>query len=241
MQLNIFKDYAALSAAAAAEIIELIKTKPDAVLCLASGASPRLTCTLTVERAIKEKIDVSQLTFIGLDEWVGIPPDNEGSCHFFFDTLFIKPLNLSASQVYLFDGLANDLQRECKKMDKIIADKDGIDLMIVGIGMNGHIGFNEPGVSFDKYSHVIDLDEITTSVGQKYFKETTVLKQGITLGLKHLLESKKAIVIADGSKKAGLIQRAVKDKVSNEFPGTIIQQHPNGLVMIDKEAASLLE
>jgi len=241
MHLKTFKDYSSLSAAVAAEIIALIKNKPDAVLCLASGASPKLTCSLTAERAIKENVDFSQITFIGLDEWVGIPPENEGSCRYFFDTLFIEPLNLSPSQTHLFDGLSGNLQKECKKMDHLISDKGGIDLMIVGIGMNGHIGFNEPGVSFDKYCHVIELDETTVTIGQKYFKETTILKQGITLGLKHLMESKQVIVIANGIKKAELIRRAVGDKVTNYFPATIIQQHPNGFVMIDEEAASLLQ
>jgi len=240
MQLKIFKDYHSLSAQAAREIIELIKTKPDAVVCLASGDTPRLTCQLVVEKGIQEKVDFSQFTFIGLDEWVGIPPENEGSCNFFFQTLLIKPLNLSSSQVYLFNALSQNPPEECKKMDTVITEKGGIDLMIVGIGMNGHIGFNEPGVSFTNYSHVIDLDESTITVGQKYFKGSTELKQGITLGLQHLMNSRKAIVIANGAKKAGVIKQAVEGSVSNLFPATIIQQHEKGIVLIDEEAASLL-
>lgn len=240
MQLKIFDSYSAVSAAAAAEIIELVKNKPDAVLCLASGETPKRMCQVAAERAINEKIDFSQITFIGLDEWVGISPENEGSCQYFFETLFIRPAKLRASQTYLFNGLSGNLQQECIKMDKAIADKGGIDLMIVGIGMNGHIGFNEPGVSFDKYSHVIDLDETTALVGQKYFKETMALKQGITLGLRHMMESKKVILMANGRKKAEVIKKAVKEKVSNGFPATIIQQHPNGITMVDEEAASLI-
>jgi glucosamine-6-phosphate isomerase len=240
MQLTIFSDYSAMSAAVAAEIIELIKNKPGAVLCLASGETPKLGCKLAAERAVHEQVDCSKITFIGLDEWVGISPENEGSCRFFFETLFIRPVGLAPSQTFLFNALSSDLQQECTNMDKLIADKGGIDLMIVGIGMNGHIGFNEPGVSFDKYSHVIDLDDTTKSVGQKYFKESMVLNRGITLGLKHLMESKKAIVIANGSKKADVVKRAVNEKVSNQFPATIIQQHPNGFVMVDQEAAALV-
>ena len=240
MQLKIFKDYHSLSDQAAAEIIELVKTKPGAVVCLASGDSPRLTCRLIVEKGIQEKVDFSQFTFIGLDEWVGIPPENEGSCNFFFQNLLVKPLKLSSSQVHLFNALSHTLPEECKKMDTVIAEKGGIDLMIVGIGMNGHIGFNEPGVSFTNYSHVIDLDETTITVGQKYFKGSTELKQGITLGLQHLMNSRKAIVIANGAKKAAVIKQAVEGSVSNLFPATIIQQHEKGIVLIDEEAASLL-
>ena len=125
-------------------------------------------------------------------------------------------------------------------MDQLILAKGGIDLMIVGVGMNGHIGFNEPGVSFSNYSHVIDLDETTISVGQKYFKGPVVLMQGITLGLKHLVESKKVFLIANGSKKAEVIKKTIESEISNDFPATIIRNHPQGVVMVDEAAASLL-
>ena len=118
--------------------------------------------------------------------------------------------------------------------------KGGIDLMIVGIGMNGHIGFNEPGVSFDNYSHVIDLDDTTLSVGQKYFKSKVSLQKGITLGLKHLQESKKVLLLANGKKKAEVIRRTVEGDLTNSFPASIMQKHAHGIVMIDEEAASSL-
>ncbi|MEJ0106025.1 MAG: glucosamine-6-phosphate deaminase [Bacteroidota bacterium] len=240
MQLKVYKDYKTLSTVIADEVIGLIKNKPTAVICFASGDTPRLACRLIAEKAIQEKTDVSGFTFIGLDEWVGIPTENEGSCRFFFESLLIKPLNLSPAQTFLFNALSENLSGECNAMDKAIAGKGGIDLMIVGIGMNGHIGFNEPGVSFENYSHVIDLDESTITVGQKYFKGPVKLKQGITLGLKYLIESKKAIVMANGSKKADVIKKAVDGKISNQFPATIIQTHIQGVVMIDEEAAALL-
>jgi 6-phosphogluconolactonase/glucosamine-6-phosphate isomerase/deaminase len=125
-------------------------------------------------------------------------------------------------------------------MDAVIREKGGIDLMIVGIGMNGHIGFNEPGVSFDNYSHVIDLDETTLTVGQKYFKSKVNLQKGITLGLKHLLESKKVLLLANGKKKAEVIRRTAEENLTNTFPASIMQKHEHGIVMIDAEAASLL-
>jgi galactosamine-6-phosphate isomerase len=240
MQVEIYKDYEALSARAADEIIELVKNKQNAVLCLASGDTPRLTCTLAVAKALKEKVDFSRCTFIGLDEWVGVPPENEGSCYWFFQRHLFQPLKMNPSQIYLFNGMSDNLNEECNKMDSVIAAKGGIDLMIVGIGMNGHIGFNEPGVSFDNHSHVIDLDPITLSVGQKYFTETVKLGKGITLGLKHLMQTKKVLLIANGSQKAEVIKRTVEEKVSEQIPATIMQTHSDGMLMIDKEAASLL-
>jgi glucosamine-6-phosphate isomerase len=240
MTLNIYKDYHQLSDAAAVEIIELVKQKPDAVLCLASGETPRLTCRLLTEKVRQQKVDMSQCTFIGLDEWVGIPPSNEGSCRYFFHHELLGPLNFLESQVHLFDGISSNLEEECVKMDSVIFERGVIDLMIVGIGMNGHIGFNEPGVSFNNYSHVINLDETTITVGQKYFKEGAILKQGITLGLKHLQDAKKVLLLANGIKKAEVIKKKVEGEVTTNFPASIMQTHSNGFVMIDEEAASLL-
>jgi len=240
MRVNVFPGYESVSEEVAAQVLDLVKKKPTAVICMASGDSPRRTCQLITERALREQIDFSRVTFIGLDEWVGIPPENEGSCHYFFKSLLLYPLNFSASQFRLFNALSEDLSAEWAAMDKMIFEKGGIDLMIVGIGMNGHIGFNEPGISFDKYSHVAQLDEMTTSVGQKYFKSAIALDRGITLGLKHLMEARTVILLANGKKKAEVIKRAVEGDVSNAFPASIIQQHADGIIMIDEEAASLL-
>ena len=240
MQLKIYDDHQALSDAAADDIVELVETKPSAVICLASGETPRLMCQLFVKRARNEKIDVSRVTFIGLDEWVNVPPDNEGSCHYFFRHELFDHLNIPANQIHLFDAMSGNLQDECRKMDAVILEKGGIDLMIVGIGMNGHIGFNEPGVSFDSYSHVIDLDDITLSVGQKYFKSKVALQKGITLGLKHLQEAKKVLLLANGVKKAEVINKTVTGELTNAFPASIMQKHYHGFVMVDEEAASLL-
>ena len=241
MQLKIYDDHHKLSDAVADEIMSLVKTKPGAVLCLASGETPRLTCQLFVQKVKNEKLDISQLTMIGLDEWVNIPPSNEGSCHYFFKNELINPLHIPEKQVHLFDAMSDKLEDECRRMDALIRNNGGIDLMLVGIGMNGHIGFNEPGVSFDNYSHVIDLDETTLTVGQKYFKSKATLQKGITLGLKHLQESKKVLLLANGAKKAGVVTKTVEEEVTNTFPASIMQTHANGFVMVDREAASLLK
>ena len=112
--------------------------------------------------------------------------------------------------------------------------------MIVGVGRNGHIGFNEPGVSFEEYSHVVDLDETTQTVGQKYFREETTLTQGITLGLQHLMEARKAVLIANGSKKAEVMKKAIEEEITTDMPASIMRKHPDGEIILDKEASSLL-
>src|SRR5690606_10873883 len=199
MVIDIYKDYETLSLHAADAIIELVKQKPDAVLCLATGDSPRLTYDTIVERVTRENIDFGQCSFVGLDEWVGIPPENEGSCHYFFYKHLFNPLHISAEKIHLFDALSTDLDHECRKMNESISTLVGIDLIFVGIGINGHIGLNEPGVPADRYAHVVDLEEVTRTTGQKYFTQQTPLTQGITLGLNHFMEARKAILIANGA------------------------------------------
>jgi glucosamine-6-phosphate isomerase len=241
MQIKIYSNYEALSATVADEMIALIQQKPNATICLASGHTPLLPCQVFVQKVKEQNIDISKVTFLGLDEWVGVPPANEGSCHYFLYNTVFTPLNLKSNQVHVFNAMANDLAAECKKIDNIISTKGGIDLMIVGIGMNGHIGFNEPGVSFTNYSHVIELDKTTIEVGQKYFPEATILSKGITIGLQHLMESKQVILIANGEKKAAIIKQTVEEKVSNQIPATIMQTHTNGIIMVDEAAASLIK
>jgi glucosamine-6-phosphate isomerase len=240
MEIKIFDDYNALSQYAADEVINLVKQKPNAVICLASGNSPLGTCQWIVKKAASEKIDFSNCTFIGLDEWVGVSKKNNGSCHFFFYNNLFTPLHISDTRIFLFDAMAADLDEQCKKMDDLIVAKNGIDLMIVGIGMNGHIGFNEPGVSFDLLSHVINLEETTKTVGQKYFSEPMNLTQGITLGLVHLMNAKKAILLANGNNKSDVIRQAIKNPITESLPASILQKHKNSFIFLDKEAASLL-
>jgi galactosamine-6-phosphate isomerase len=241
MTTSVFSDYEALSNHVAEQILSAVEQNPDAVLCLAAGDTPTRAYALLVEKAKTLRVDFSRCSFIGLDEWVGIPPTNEGSCHYYLQKNLFLPLNISPAQIHLFDALAGDLQAECDKMNRTIGDAGGIDLMLVGVGMNGHIGFNEPGAPLDKYAHVVDLDTTTQSVGQKYFRQSTKLLQGITLGLKHFLESRRGILMASGIRKAKVISRALKGPVTAHMPASAIQKHPNGVAMLDAEAAGMLD
>lgn len=241
MKLIRFKNYQELSDFAANDIADSIKKKPSIILCMASGDTPRMCCDMLVKKLKEEKIDYSKIMFIGLDEWVGMSPTTEGSCHYFFQKKLIEPLQLRPSQYFLFNALVKDLKNECQKMDEVINERNGIDIMLVGIGMNGHIGFNEPGTSFNNLSHVIDLDDITKSVGQKYFNEPIELSKGITIGFGHLLNAKKVFLMANGVKKAEVIKKTVEGPITESFPASIMQKHINGFVLVDEEAGSLLD
>lgn len=240
MKLRIEKDYDAMSKHAARHVTDLVKAKPDALICIAAGDTPKLTCDIIANTAKKENLDFSRCFFVSLDEWVGIRPENEGSCQYFLRTYLFEPLKISDTQVHLFNSMSKDMKKECDHMDKIIRDRGGIDLIVVGVGRNGHIGFNEPGVRFEEYSHVVDLDETTQSVGQKYFREETKLTRGITLGLQHLIEAKKAILIANGIKKADVMRDAIEGEVGPHMPASIMKNHKDGEIIIDEEAASKL-
>ena len=177
MKLKIFENYLEMSAAAADLVIEIVSDKPNAVLCFATGNTPVLTYQLLAEKANTKKIDFSKCFFIGLDEWLGIPPGKNGSCHHSLVQQVFQPLKITASQVHLFDAMTTDIELECKRMNDKINEKGGIDFMLVGIGINGHIGFNEPGVDIGLSSHEQELHETTLSSGKKYFHEVTMIKR----------------------------------------------------------------
>ena len=241
MQLKKFQDYTALSTAAAAMIIECVRKKPGALLCFATGDTPRLTYQLVAEIAKKEEVDFGNCFFIGLDEWLGIPPDNTGSCHHFLHQYLFIPLGIHPSQFQLFDGLTTNEDGECERMNRLIEKKGNIDFMVAGVGMNGHIGFNEPGTDMNSMAHVAVLDETTRHVGKKYFQDEVPISKGITLGLKQVLQAETLLMLANGLKKAPVIKRTLEEEISNSFPASLIQQHKNGILMIDTEAASELE
>ncbi|MBA4850139.1 6-phosphogluconolactonase [Emticicia sp. BO119] len=239
MQIEVFENPQELAHHTANFIIDLVRDNPTATLILTSGDTPVKTYKKIVELAYPGDFD--KVTVIGLDEWVGVPATSEGSCRYIVEENLLKPLNINSEQYTFFDSMTEDLQSECERVDKLILEKGGADFIIVGVGLNGHIGLNEPGTSFDLYCHVSKLAEITINTGQKYFNQSTDLTQGITIGLKHLLEAKTAVMIATGDKKAEILREIVLQDPNINLPATVFKKHINGHIWIDKAAASLLQ
>ena len=237
MTIHKFSEYEELSAATASLIIEVLKQKPEALICIASGDTPLGVCKILAKSDPQLFV---KCTFVGLDEWVGMDENDEGSCKFGIYQYLLKPLNIPHERIKYFDAKAIDLTSECAKINDFIVSRGGLDVMLVGVGMNGHIALNEPHTAFESYAHVSDLEDITISVGQKYFKKPTILTQGITLGLKHLQEAKLPILIANGAKKSSVIKKALTEQISEAFPASIFQRITHSLVMLDHEAAQLL-
>lgn len=240
MKVEVFKDYGTLSREAADLIAAVITSKPNALICIASGHTPIGTLHCLRDDMNAGKLDTSHVTFVSLDEWLGIDPADAGSCISMLRKDFFDHVKLRKEQIQMFDVLVKDPQRECDRMNKLIADNGGLDVMLVGIGMNGHIGMNEPGTPFDRYAHISELAEETKTTGQKYFTKPTTLSKGITLGLRHFSECRLPILMANGSKKAEIIGQTMKKKPTESLPATIVHKIPQALIMLDKDAAAKL-
>ncbi|MDQ6480278.1 glucosamine-6-phosphate deaminase [Dyadobacter sp. LHD-138] len=240
MKLNIYPDKETSSKAAADLIVEQIRLKPDSLVCFPSGDSPTLVLKYLVAYGLQGAVNFAQCRFVGLDEWIGMDENDEGSCRHYLNSHFFLPLNIKPDKIVFFNGLADHVDDECARMNDYILKNGPIDIMMVGLGMNGHIGLNEPGTDFNLYAHRAELDPLTVKVAQKYFQKDTALTGGLTLGLQHFTEAKTAILIISGSKKADILVNILEEKVTSEIPGTIIQLHSNAIVFSDQDAASKL-
>lgn len=240
MTLQTFPTHDDLSQRTAEHMASLINHKPDALICVASGDTPIETYRRFVVLANEGRVDVSRCSFVGLDEWVGFGPDDVGSCSYYIFRDLFRPLGLRPEQMHVFDAKAADLTAQCVKIDTVIDQHGGLDLLLVGMGMNGHIALNEPGTPFTNGCHISELAESTRTVGQKYFQQETTLTRGITLGLRHLTQAHDVVLLVSGAKKAPVLRDALTGPVTEQMPASIVQTCPQARVWVDAEAGELL-
>lgn len=241
MTISIEKDYDLMSAKAADKVMAILESTEKPLLCPATGDTPKGLYKEMVTRILKNKTDISQWNFIGLDEWIGMNGKDEGSCRFHLDNDLLQPLKVKFENIIFFDGRADNLLEETGKAIFFIQSFGGIDVAIVGLGMNGHIGMNEPGTDPSLPAHVSKIDPMTQKVGQKYFKNPRELEGGITLGIKEIMEAHHVILLISGSKKAQIARDVLEGEISNKVPASLLRNHPNCTVFLDEEAASLLQ
>ncbi|HLF33316.1 MAG TPA: glucosamine-6-phosphate deaminase [Cyclobacteriaceae bacterium] len=241
MKYKIFEENSELNSFVVSRIVQTITQKPQALLCLPSGESPQGIFEELVRLELSGGIDFSNAYFAGLDEWMGLGVNHPDSCLNFMDKYFFSQLNIDASHIYFFDGETNDPQKECNRIDQFIASRNGIDFMLLGVGMNGHLGLNEPGTDASLYSHVVTVDETTKEVARnKYFDLPVDLDKGITLGLRHIAECREAIVIINGSHKSDIAVKILKGEITPQVPATLVRENNNILFCLDRQAAAKL-
>ena len=225
--------YDELSEQALVKIIEQVQTKPDSLLCLAGGDTPIGTYEKIVEAVKSGKLDVSQCRFVGLDEWVGLGAENPASCLSYLNRHLFEPLAIKDENIVFFNALAEDLTTELTRINEFVRTNGPIDLSLLGVGVNGHLGFNEPFSSLENEAYIVDLDETTQEVGKKYFNGGETTTQGITLGMKQLLESKTIIVIANGPTKAEAINGLKSGQYDPSKTVSALNQHPNAFAILN--------
>lgn len=241
MRTVIENTYEEISRKLADFIISKVKEKPNSVLCFAGGHTPLKTYQYLIEANKEGSVDFKQAEFLLLDEWVGIGRETFGSCIQTLNDELFNHLDITYDkQVHYFDGTSSNIENEVVRMNDLINDLGGIDISLLGIGMNGHLGFNEPGINEFLDVALVPLDPVTAEVGKKYFKTNVDTQFGITIGLKKLMESKYLILMANGAKKADIVYETLNGPITNQVPSSIARKHGNAFLYLDKDAASKL-
>jgi glucosamine-6-phosphate deaminase len=232
-------DYYDMSRKAANIISAQIIMKPNCVLGLATGSSPVGTYKQLIEWYNKGDLDFSQVTSINLDEYKGLSPDNDQSYRYFMNTNLFNHVNIDKARTFVPDGLEPDSEKACSAYNHIIAREGGIDLQLLGLGNNGHIGFNEPGAAFEKETHCVNLTTSTIEANKRFFaSEDDVPRQAYTMGIKSIMQAKKILLIVSGASKAAILKEVLYGPITPAVPASILQLHNDVTIVADAAALS---
>ena len=235
------ENYEQMGRQAANLIAAQITLKPDSVLGLATGSSPLSTYRHLIELVRQGDISFDRVRTVNLDEYVGLPAGHDQSYAYFMRTNLFDSVGLDASRTNIPNGLAQDGDAECKRYDELIASLGGIDLQLLGIGLNGHIGFNEPDDVFVQGTHKVRLTDSTIQANKRFFeKEEDVPRCAYTMGIRDIMQARRVVLIASGKGKAETIARAFAGPVTPRVPASILQLHKDFILVVDADAASLL-
>lgn len=241
VEVVLVEDYDAVSLAAANVVSEVINSKRNAVLGLATGSTPLGMYKELVARYQSGQLDFSRVTTFNLDEYIGLAATNSQSYHYYMWKNFFSNVNVVAQNVFMPRGDVEDIEAECRRYEHLIACRGPIDVQILGIGTNGHIGFNEPGTPFNSTTHVITLDQETIKANARFFKsQSEVPRKAISMGINTILRARKILLLASGKTKADAVARMVEGPITEDLPATALRLHPDVIVIADREAASRL-
>lgn len=240
MHIVVCKDYEEMSRRAAEIVAEQVKKRPDGLISFPGGDTPLGMVHVFADMVNEGKVNISRTHYVSLDEWVGLSGEDEGSCGLFNQQNLLSRLQHPFAGTHIINGAAEDIESERVALNDYISQYGPLDVSVLGIGMNGHLGFNENGVDFDLDAHIIPLSETTLKVMTKYFGEKFHPTHGISQGIRQIMAAKTVILIANGAHKAEILKKAVHGPVTNEVPASVLQNHPNCYVVADEAAAALL-
>ena len=237
MKIYKAKDYKDMSRKAANIISAQVIMKPNCVLGLATGSTPIGTYDQLVEWYNKGDLDFSEVTTVNLDEYKGLPRTNDQSYYYFMHQHLFDRVNIDPERTNVPNGMEPDAEKECGRYEELIRSLGGVDLQLLGLGHNGHIGFNEPGEAFEKETHCVDLTESTIEANKRFFASADdVPKQAYPMGIKTIMLAKKILIVVNGENKADIVERAFFGPVTPEVPASILQLH-NDVTLVGDEAA----
>lgn len=226
------KTYDELSKRASMIIASQVVMKPDCVLGLATGSSPLGAYSYLAEMCDKGEVDFSRVTSVNLDEYAGLDGSHDQSYRYFMDTNLFSKINIDRAKTFVPSGIAQDLVKEGREYDALIEKLGGIDLQLLGIGLDGHIGFNEPDSVFVAETHPVDLDESTIEANSRFFaSKDDVPRRAITMGMMSIMRAKKILLIANGQNKKAILEKAFNGPVDPMVPASILQLHPDVTVI----------
>lgn len=241
MRIIVVDNYEEMSKKAALMIASQVMLKPNSVLGLATGDTPLGMYKELIKLYNKNEVDFIEVRTFNLDEYYGLNRENSQSYYNYMMNNLFNSININKGNINVPDGMAKDVNASCIYYENKIKAFGGIDMQVLGIGGNGHIGFNEPDVNFEAETHLVNLDEQTIEANSRFFDSIEdVPVKAISMGIKTIMNSKKIILLANGISKAEAIERAVKGKINPKIPASILQLHNDVTIIIDKEAASSL-
>lgn len=240
MEIKIFRTASEASEFVSDEIFQLVKSHPTASLGVATGRTMDAIYHKLVQRCQTDKIDFSKLKAFAVDEYIGLEEESQNSYRNYLNLHLFDQLNFLKENIFIPDVLRADIDLACREYEELIKKHNGIDLQLLGIGLNGHIGLNEPGSSLDSRTRIVALTSSTRNSNKVLFRKETIPQTAVTIGIGTILESKKCIIVATGETKAEIIQKIVNGDVNSKVPATAIKEHKNSILVLDQEAAKLI-
>ena len=241
MKLIVVNNYEELSKVAAKEFSKVIKEKENAVLGLATGGSPVGMYKELIKMYDQKELNFSKITTVNLDEYIGLNPEHNQSYRYFMNNNLFNHINIDKSNTFVPNGLAEDLEAQCKEYDQKIVELGGIDIQLLGVGNNGHIAFNEPNSELSSGTHIISLTDNTIEANARFFDNIDdVPRKAITMGVGGIMKAKKIILIASGESKAEAIKGIFSGKITTANPATMLQMHRDVTIIVDEAAAKLI-